>query len=137
MDTADTLLRNQINTLLFKVKQLLILQKLFDAVIDKNLQPYIKVAAYENNCLTLIVENASISTRLRFIEPDIITNLKKSLELQALESIKCKVRPENQKSDIENKTERKISKESAELIKQTAEHIKDENIKAALKHLIS
>ena len=57
METADILLRHQINTLLHKVKQLQSLQKLFDAVIDKNLQPYIKVASYENNCLTLIVEN--------------------------------------------------------------------------------
>ena len=137
MNTADTLLKDQINTLFAKVKKLVILQKLFDAVIDKALRQYIKVASYDNHCLTLIVDNASISTRLRFIEPEIIANLKKAQEFISLQHIKCKVRPDNQKCEVEVKTERKISSASAELIKQTAEHIKDENIKAALNRLVS
>ncbi len=137
MKTADTLLKHQLNTLLAKAQQLIVLQKLLNGIIDQPLQQYIKVANYEKHCLTLIVDNASISTRLRFITPDIIAHLKQIPELSALQNIICKVRPENQKSEIDNKTERTISKNSAELIKQTAEHIKDENIKAALNHLVS
>lgn len=137
MNSADTLLKDQINSLLIKAQRLIKLQKIVDSVIDLPLKQYIKVASFENHCLTLIVENASIATRLRFIESDIISNLQSSVEFKSLQQLKYKVRPDNQVQEVANKVNRKISNASAELIKQTAEHIKDENIKAALKHLVS
>lgn len=137
MNSADTLLKAQICTLLEKAQHLINLQKRVDSVIDQALKHYIKVANLENQCLTLIVENASIATRLRFIESELMSNLQAFPEFKSLQTLKYKVRPDNQAKEIKNTVNRKISDASAELIKQTAEHVKDENIKAALKHLVS
>lgn len=137
MDTVDKLIHKQLDDVLRHTKTLQELQKLFDSTVDNFFKNHLQVANFSDDCLTVIADNASIATRLRFIEPDIISKLKHCSELQQLKKIKCKVRPSNKKEEVERKVERKISNASAELIKQTAEHIKDEKIRKALEHLIS
>jgi len=136
MDTAEKLIRKQLNNLLERADEIAQLQKLFEGVVSEQLHPHLKVAKISEGCLTLIADNASIATRLRFIEHDVISALKTISEFKTLEKIKCKVRP-NKTIEKERTVERHISKSAAKIIMQTAEHIKDEKIRESLRNLAS
>ena len=136
METANKLLRNQLKSLHEQAERNACLQVKFDHIIDPSLKGHFHIATFCDACLTVIANNGSTATRLRFIEADLITQLQNIPELKTLKKIKCKVRPSPPK-ETQKTVERHISSDNAQLIKQAAEHIKDERIKKALESLAS
>lgn len=134
METAEKLIRDQLKNLLDQAEKNIKLQKIFNEMIDSSLKGLVHVATFSEGCLTVIADNASIATRLRFVENELISQLRSFSEFKTIQKIKCKVRPTSAEAPTKT-VERHISSDNAQLLKQASEHIKDERIKKALENI--
>lgn len=107
-----------------EIKQL---NKLFREILASNLSSHCQIAKFSRGTLTLIVDNSSWATRLRFAKIDIIKILAVQPEFSKLEKIRWRVRTDF----FEEKAIKKSPKTSFE--KQQASKLKSLAAKLAKK----
>jgi hypothetical protein len=67
------------------------LNTIFQNTLNSELARHCYLVESEENSITLIVDNASWATALRYNTPDIVNTLKSTLEFKALRNIRCKL----------------------------------------------
>jgi hypothetical protein len=122
--------------LLVKLKHLQELQNILAVFLDKKLAAHCQVANLENNCLTIVTDNALWATQFRFQIADLLGELRKNPELCALREIRCKVRPKNhQSAPAKATTVQRLSKATSQNVLETAKHIKHGSLKVIMEKI--
>jgi hypothetical protein len=99
------------------------------AILPPTLQGRVNCAKLEHGTLTLIAENGSFSTQIRFTSQAIIAGLNEALPNQPVKTIRCIVRTSAVKAKAPLKQRRHISATAAESICATAETMADERLR--------
>lgn len=116
-------------------------EKLGDAwqrVAARELAEHSAPASYQNQVLTVFVENANWASKLRHQLPDIIKRCQKQDGLNLLANIKIRIEHNFNpvQTNINSKPKNsRISKASADLILESAEHIEDDTLRASMERL--
>lgn len=108
------------------------LQRLNDtleALLPPALKGHVHCAKLAHGTLTLITDNGSFSTQIRFSSQAIIAGLNEVLEQQPVKTIRCIVRPSSVKAKTTTKKPRQISASAASSIRATAQTISDEKLR--------
>lgn len=97
----------------------------------------VQVASIKSGSIVLNVPNASMLTLLRYQGPELLSQLRQVPGLAGLASVKFRVEPPHSAPEpIAQPTEiKRISPETAALLRETAERLTDDGLKAALLHL--
>ena len=94
MKTFDDLLQSKtLNQLVQQAQFLEEIESLVNTVLEPEFRTNIRVASLKDNCLVLIVNNATWATRIRFATPQLLVNLNQIPELKEIKSIRCRVNP--------------------------------------------
>jgi hypothetical protein len=80
--------------LISKARDLRELNTSFANMVGKELAQNCSVEHFENGMLEIIANNASIATKLRFLEPKILADLRKNPTWMGVRSIKIKTHPD-------------------------------------------
>lgn len=125
---------------LSKARTLTALQTAFSGLLEAPLAKHCQVANSDNATLTVLVNNGTTATQLRFLVPELLAQFRHHPSLQAFLTITIKVRPPlapSQKRGAEPKGRSclPLSAESAQQLCDTAAGISDEKLKAALLRL--
>jgi hypothetical protein len=126
---------SQLSNLIAKVNQLHQLNQSLSKILDPKLTAHCQITSLENETLTLLVDNSSWGTKIRYMSPDIIEKMQQIPTLYQIKHLKCIVRPNKQHNRSKNKQlEQKltISDENAQLLRSIANNIKDKKLKEAL-----
>jgi hypothetical protein len=133
---AHFLVKNDLQFILQKSRQLLALNDSVKVYLEPNIQGYCQVANLVDNHLIMIAANGSIATQIRFTVPDLLSKFKHNPLLKNIKSIHCKVQPSLNQSYRPPKPAQQtvplLSKESAAIIQEIAQEIKDERLKKSL-----
>lgn len=125
-----------LQAILTKVKLLNELTTAVGNYLDDNLKNYCQVANIVGNQLILIAANGSIATQIRFQSTDLLRKFKAHPSLNAIQSIQCKVRPQNTSvPDAIPKKLPPLSAKAASLILEAAQYIEDATVRAALEKI--
>lgn len=94
----------------------------------------VQVATIKSGSVVLDVPNASMLTVLRYQGSDILSQLRQLPGLAGLASVKFRIAPPTVERKIEAPAPetKRISEETAALLRSTADKLEDENLKAAL-----
>ena len=107
-----------------------------NAILDLKLPPQLKnhfsIATFKQGKLVLITHSATLGTRFRFYQPQILSQLKLTAEFKNLSKIELKIRPLTHKPLIPKRQPLTISKSNALLLQQEAESTQDERLRMAL-----
>ncbi len=126
----------KLSDLLEKSKALQNLQAIFNSFVDDALAKHCIVANYKKETLVLLTDSASWSTKIRFMEPTLLNQLKTNKIFAGIKKIKCKVRPkENEISYTKKHKLIVISDKNASMIKATAKTIKNKRLRESLMRL--
>jgi hypothetical protein len=104
------------------------------------LTKHCKIVKLDGTSLIVIADNPHWVTRFRFFIPSLLTKLQKYPDLQNIRSICCKVRPPHQHlSNIHRARRRplKVSANTAEILQETANKIKNEKLQKILLKMAS
>lgn len=111
---------------------------IWQKIVGQDLAEHSAPASYQNEVLTVFVDNANWASKLRHSLPAITKQCRKQENLSSLNKVKIKIGlKSNAVKTIINsvpKTSR-ISKASAALILESAKYIEDETLKASLERL--
>lgn len=124
--------------LLLQAKALTEIKIIINQVIDYQIAEHTEVAKIHNGQLTLICDSSVWATRLRYMEPQIVTKLKQYSSLKSIHKIEIKVRPLSaHRLSPTNKPRRQVnlSANAARQIVNDAEAISDPILQNALKKL--
>lgn len=140
MDINDLLQapNSQLSNLITKVNQLNQLNQSLSEILDPKIAVHCQITNLENQILTLLVDNSSWGTKIRYAAPEIIKKMHTIPELSQVKQIKCIVRPKQQYRNAKPpQTAQKmtISSENAQILRSIANGIEDEKLKKALLHL--
>ncbi|MGD9108683.1 MAG: DUF721 domain-containing protein [Gammaproteobacteria bacterium] len=130
---------NQLSNIITKVNQLHTLNQSLSEILDSKLAVHCQITNLENQILTLLVDNSSWGTKIRYAAPEIIKKMHTIPELSQVKQIKCIVRPKQQYRNAKlPQTAQKmtISSENAQILRSVANGIKDEKLKKALLKLV-
>jgi len=118
-----------------KVVELVRFNERLQAVLPEGLRPHCQAANYRDQKLIVLCDSAAWSTRLRFMEHDLLKKLKTEDHF-TIKSIQCIVRqtPASQEEQFWEATP--ISGESRTHIKRLADSMEDNDLKMALLKLI-
>lgn len=99
----------------------------------------VQVATIKSGSVLLDVPNAAMLTLLRYQGPELLSQLRQVPGLGGLASVKFRVAPRHCEEEYprnENANEfKRISTKTATLLRETAEKLSDDDLKAALLHL--
>ena len=123
-----------LRALLEKSRQLERLQALFQSRLDPAAREQCRVASFETGVLKLVVTSSQWATRMRYQQKRLIRDLQTFNEFATLTKIHCKVQPPLVKKSPPVRTIRR-SKVASHSLKETAEHVCDPALKAALNRL--
>lgn len=98
------------------------------------LKDYCRVANYRSGLLILQTDSATWATQLKFHIPELLTKLRQEHAFHKLMNIKCIIEPP-QKQKVSEEKSPTLSPHAASLLKETAAHIQDEKLAAALERL--
>lgn len=129
---------NQLSSIIAKVNQLNQLNQSLSEILDPKLAAHCQITNLENQTLTLLVDNSSWGTKIRYVSPEILKKMQQTPALCQVKQIKCIVRPKQQcRNAGPSQTAQKmtISSENAQILRSIANEIKDEKLKKALLHL--
>ena len=127
--------------LLYKVKELSLLNEKVLAFLDVTMIPHCQVANFTEHCLTLIVTNSSMATLLRFQLSDLLKKFQRDPLLKTIKEIKYKVRPLTFKDPIlrtqdpKVKSMKRMSKKTADMIKNSAKSLTDQRLKEIMERI--
>jgi len=103
-----------------------------ESIVKRYVDQDFSIASLKNNELTLYVAKGTIATRVRYRQRNIIASLRRAgIDINAL---KIKVQPQFKARQPEP-THRTLSPENAALLAESAEHIEDAALRAALVRL--
>ena len=123
----------KLSYLLEKSKALQNLQNIFNSFVSAALIKHCIVANYKKETLVLLTDSASWSTKIRFMTPELLKQLKTTEPFTDIKKIKCKVRPkENEIAHVKKQNPITISAENARSIKTMANTIKDDRLRESL-----
>jgi len=105
----------------------------FEHCLPKQMQGKFQVNSLDKQILTITCHSAAFATRFRLLQNQIIQELSKELDSR-INAIQIKIRPARFSAQVQL-TERKISKENAQLLQNEAEQTTDEKLKEALSKL--
>jgi hypothetical protein len=121
--------------LIAKAEQLSTFDEHFEHALPKPLRGHFKVNGLNNNQLTITATSASLATRCRMSQQQILATLNRQLDLK-LSQIKIKIRPKSL-THPSPQTFRTLSTENAQILITEAEQTKDEKLKEMLMRLAS
>ncbi len=90
------------------------------------------IVGLDKQSLIVIADNPHWVTRFRFFIPDLLTLLRKYGDFKDIKSICCKVRPLHYSAVKPKRHPLIISKQTAEVVRETANKIKDMKLKKIL-----
>jgi hypothetical protein len=128
---------NQLSNLIAKVNQLNELNQSLSKILDSKLAAHCQITNLENGILTILVDNSSWGTKIRYTSPDIINKMHDTNVLSKVKSIKCIVRPGKYERTKTKQPDQKltISAENAQLLRSIAQGVKDKKLREALMKL--
>lgn len=131
---------NELGAMLAKASLLAKLQAAFSRLLEASLAKNCQVANVTQTSLLVLVNNGTTATQLKFMTPELLQCFKNTPALSHLSELIVKVRPPIAPSQRLGQKEihrpcLPLSPENAEHLKQTAEGIEDEKLKAALLRL--
>ncbi|PRB84423.1 DUF721 domain-containing protein [Pseudomonas sp. MYb185] len=110
------------------------LQILLDSVLEPAAREHCRAASYRDGLLRLLVSDSQWATRIRYQQKRLIRQLQAYTEFATLTKIHCKVQPPLvKKAPPVRKMKR--SNVAAESLTETAEQIRDPNLRSALERL--
>jgi len=128
-----------LGTLLNKLNQLAQMNQLLAQNLEPKLVPHCQVANLENNCLTVITNNAIWATQFRFQIPSLLDKLRMAPELTQLKSIVCKITPVIGQREVPEPTEfrlmPKLSLQTAGIILATAKSIQNPKLQSIMQRI--
>lgn len=125
-----------LSNLLAKVEQLHQLQKSVDECFDERLKLHVKVANYRDNILILVVDSPAWATKLRYLIPKVLKQLRQQQQWSGLQKITHYVELARvNKLQEKSPGPEKISHKSADSLRGAAKHIEHEELKTALNKL--
>ncbi len=123
-----------LRALLEKSRQLERLQALFESRLEPAAREQCRVASFETGVLRLVVTSSQWATRMRYQQKRLIRDLQTFNEFATLTKIHCKVQPPLIKKAPPVRTIKR-SKVASSTLQETAEHVCDPELKAALSRL--
>lgn len=126
-----------LQAIMAKVKQLEILNQKVSVYLNPKIMQYCHIANLLEHRLIMIAANSTIATELRFQTSDLLRKFKHDPILQDIKGIQCKVSPDLVKSEAKpiQRQSRKmqlLSKETAEIIRSSAELLDDANLREVM-----
>lgn len=108
------------------------LQQLFFEVLPADLAPHVQVLTFDKGILSVGSATASFTSRLHFLTPELIKQLRHFPELAGLQQIRYQVIQPTSESKRRLQPVSPISHESAEVIAKVARAIKEPELQSAL-----
>ena len=125
-----------VNSLAENASQLLELNHILQAALPTRLASFCTLRSYRNGSMVLEATTGSAATQLRFLQPQLITKLKKSTHFRALQSLVIKVAEQPAKLDRQyTRNIPPVSPENRQIIRDTAAGIDDEALSASMINL--
>ncbi|MFT7686993.1 MAG: hypothetical protein ACI9FB_002341 [Candidatus Azotimanducaceae bacterium] len=115
-----------------RANELLVIESVVSETIDSDLPGEVKVASFELGILHLSTSSASLATRIKYSQRNLIARLKRIKKPILIDSIKVSVQPKNYQEPFQNLPPIPPSKENGELLKTSAQYIEDEPLREAL-----
>ena len=117
----------------------MVLDELLQYLLADDLAAHCKVINLNNDCLMVEVDSAAWATRLHYGELELLQQLQSHPQGRCLQRIKCCVRPAHQHHEVKQggggTVATTLSEQSAQMIKETADSVTSEELKAALMRL--
>jgi hypothetical protein len=125
--------KHQLAKLMDKVNHLRTLNQCLSEFLEPKIANYCQIANFQDGCLTIMAENSSCATRLRYMAPELNKKLQAKSQFRQLKSIRVIIQL-NRKQVIARKPREKLNltADNAQTLKSTANGIKDPGLKAAL-----
>lgn len=116
--------------------QLVELNHILASALPAKLSQFCKVANYRNGALILETSTGSAATQLKFMQPKIHADLKKSSKFRALQSISIRIAAQQQTLDRHYKRSvPPVSERNQGLIRQTADSLSDGGLASSMRNL--
>lgn len=131
--------RGELSGLVKQVLKAHEVNQVLQPLLNPEHQGQCQVTHVEGGCVTLDVPNASLLTVMRYQAPELLSKLRMNKALAGLTSIKCRIKPPAQAKKVAEppKPSLFIDEASRAVLKETAEKIEDERLRAALLKLAS
>lgn len=128
---------NQLSSLIAKVNQLNQLNQSLSKILDAKLASHCQITNLEKGILTILVDNSSWGTKIRYASPNILNKMHQKDVFSKVKSIKCIVRPKRHERTKTKQSDQKlnISAENAQILRSVANGVKDEKLREALRKL--
>ena len=125
----------KLRQLIAKAEALIEIEQELKNHLDPGLTQHCHVANLRHDCLIIAVDNAMWATRLRFIIPTLLQQLKKQSPLKKLNAIDYFILPNDEIRMEPTKHVTSLSKESAKLIDEIAKTISHDKLRGVLERL--
>jgi len=125
---------NMLGNIHAKLQQLNQLNELWQHAVPALLAQNSCVANWREGCLVIELKSAAWATRLQYLIPELIERLQQHAELKNLTAIDWYIQPSTNLPAATPPT-LTLSAQQAQLLQDTAEHIDNEMLKAALQKL--
>lgn len=129
-----------LQVLIDKIKILDEIKNIVSHYFEPHLIKHLQIANYQSSQLTILAENASIATQLRFQKNHLLDQFKKDHRLQNIKQIHIKVSPKDVSFiSYASKLQKmpKLSAATAEIVANIAETISDNDLRVLMKKIAS
>ena len=114
--------------LINKAKSSQDLEVIFRTALDNNLTKHCQIASYKNSELTVVVTTTSMATRLRFVIPDIIKQLRIQPEFKDITNIRYTVTSSRTAATKPKKPKSKLSSSNEALWQKTLTELRKKDV---------
>lgn len=111
------------------------LNQILEQILTPALAKNCHAVSFNKGLLVLETDNATKATWIRHSEQMLLQALKAHSVFQNIIKIQCKIRPQLYFANKKSTKKLPLSEHSANMIKNTAEYIKDKRLRAALERL--
>lgn len=115
-----------------RANALLVIESVIGEAVDGELRGDVKVASLDNGLLHLSTSSASLATRVKYSQMNLIALLKRLKKPFFINSIKVSVQPKIHKDLYKNVPPIPPSAENAKLLETSAQYIEDAPLREAL-----
>lgn len=115
-------------------RELSALEKKLCSYLPASLRDHVRVANYDEKSLSLCTDNAAWATRLRFKIPDILNIARNKCMLDSIQTVRISVAPTEKETSNRRQAPR-LTSETAQLLRSTAESLSDPDLRQALLQL--
>jgi hypothetical protein len=115
-----------------RANALLVIESVVSEAVDGELRGDVKVASLENGLLHLSTSSASLATRVKYSQMNLIAILKRLKKPLFIDSIKVSVQPKIYKDSYKTLPPLPPSTENGKLLETSAQYIEDDPLREAL-----